>query len=83
VANLWQRNPSGSSNPREADVTNSEEWAKFLLAKTKKYLGLEAVDNQIWNVHFGPLRLGRLSEQHMRIEDAYGSLWRHKKKQKL
>jgi hypothetical protein len=34
-------------------------------------------------VYFGPLRLGRLSGQHMRIEDAYGSLWRHKKKQKL
>jgi hypothetical protein len=30
-----------------------------------------------------PLRLGRLSEQHMRIEDENGSLWRHKKKQKL
>jgi len=48
-----------------------------------QYLGLEAVDNQIWNVYFGPLSLGRLSEQHMRIEDEYGSLWRHKKKQKL
>ena len=47
------------------------------------YLGLEAVDYQIWNVYFGPLRLGRLSEQHMRIEDEYGSLWRHKKKQNL
>jgi len=48
-----------------------------------QYLGLEAVDNQIWNVYFGPLSLGRLSAQHMRIEDEYGSLWRRKKKQKL
>ncbi len=40
-------------------------------------------DNGLWNLYFGPLRLGRLSEQHMRIEDEHGSLWRHKKKQKL
>jgi hypothetical protein len=27
-----------------------------------------------WNVHFGPLKLGRLLERHMRIEDAPGRL---------
>ena len=58
-------------------------WVHVSLTCAGEYLGLEAVDNQIWNVYFGPLRLGRLSEQHMRIEDEYGSLWRHKKKQKL
>ena len=26
----------------------------------------------IWNVYFGPLKLGRLNERHMRIEDDYG-----------
>jgi hypothetical protein len=30
-----------------------------------------------------PLKLGRLREQHRRIEDAYGNLWRHKKKNKV
>lgn len=30
----------------------------------------------IWNVCFGPLRLGRLNERHMRIEDDYGRLYR-------
>jgi putative transposase len=58
-------------------------WVHVSITCAGQYLGLEAVDNQIWNVYFGPLRLGRLSEQHMRIEDAYGSLWRHKKKPKL
>ena len=28
------------------------------------------------NVYFGPLRLGRLNERHMRIEDEYGRLYR-------
>jgi len=58
-------------------------WIHLSLTCAGEYVGLEEIDNGIWNVYFGPLRLGRLSEQHMRIEDAYGSLWRHKKKQKL
>ncbi len=28
-------------------------------------------------VYFGPLKLGRLLERHMRIGDAYGRLKRH------
>lgn len=31
----------------------------------------------IWNVYFGPLKLGWLIERHMKIEDAYGRLSRH------
>jgi putative transposase len=58
-------------------------WVHVSITCAGQYLGLEAVDNQIWNVYFGPLRLGRLSEKQMRIEDEHGSLWRHKKKQKL
>ena len=32
----------------------------------------------IWNVYFGPLKLGRLHERHMRIEDEYGRLYGHR-----
>lgn len=39
---------------------------------------LEEIDDGIWNVYFGPLKLGRLHERHMRIEDEYGRLKRHK-----
>lgn len=42
---------------------------------THEYLGLEEVDTGIWNVYFGSLKLGRLNEKELRIEDAYG-LWR-------
>ena len=31
----------------------------------------------IWNVYFGPIKLGRLDERHMRIEDEYGRLKRN------
>ena len=33
-------------------------------------------DDGIWNVYFGPLKLGRLLERYMRIEDEYGKLKR-------
>lgn len=35
-------------------------------------VGLEEVDNGIWNLYFGSLKLGRLIEQELRIQDAYG-----------
>ena len=38
------------------------------------------IDNGIWDVYFGPVKLGRLIEEQMRIEDGAGKLWRHKKK---
>ncbi len=41
-----------------------------------EYVGLEEIDDGIWNVYFGPLKLGRLLERHLRTEDAYGRLRR-------
>ena len=34
-------------------------------------IGLKEVDNGIWNVYFGSLKLGRLIEKELRIQDAY------------
>jgi hypothetical protein len=36
-------------------------------------VGLEEIDDGIWNVYLGPLKLGRLHERRMRIEDEYGT----------
>jgi putative transposase len=58
-------------------------WVNVSITCAGEYVGLEEIDNGIWNVYFGPLKLGRLSEAHMRIEDAYGSFWRHKRKQNV
>jgi putative transposase len=41
------------------------------------YVGLEVIDDGVWNVSFGPLTLGRLLARHMCIEDVYGRLQRH------
>jgi hypothetical protein len=42
-----------------------------------EYVGLEEIDDGLWNVYFGPLNRGRLLERHMRHEEAEGRLNRH------
>lgn len=54
------------------------DWVNVSIVCTGEYVGLEEIDNGIWNVYFGPLKIGRLHERHMRIEDEYGRLKRHK-----
>ena len=55
----------------------TNDWVNVSTTCIGEYVGLEEIDDGIWNVYFGPLRLGRLLERHMRIEDAYGRLERH------
>jgi len=54
----------------------NRRWVNVSTVCVGEYVGLEEIDDGIWNVYFGPLRLGRLLERHMRIEDAYGRLRR-------
>lgn len=37
-----------------------------------EYVGLEEVGDGLWDVFFGPLKLGRLDERRQRIEDHKG-----------
>ena len=53
-------------------------WVNVSITCVGEYVGLEEVDDGIWNVYFGPLLLGRLHERLMRIEDAFGRLNRHR-----
>ena len=52
-------------------------WVNVSIVCAGEYVGLEEIDDGIWNVYFGPRKLGRLHERHMRIEDEYGRLKRH------
>jgi putative transposase len=54
------------------------QWVNVSHVCVGAYVGLEEIDDGIWNVYFGPLKLGRLLERHMRIEDAYGRLKRRR-----
>ena len=53
-------------------------WVNVSTVCIGEYVGLEEIDDGLWDVYFGPLRLGRLHERQMRIEDAYGRLRRHR-----
>jgi len=53
-------------------------WVNVSITCVGEYVGLEEIDHGVWNVYFGPLKLGRLLEKHMRIEDAFGRLKRHR-----
>ena len=54
----------------------NRRWVNVSTVCIGENVGLEEIDDGIWNVYFGALRLGRLNERHMRIEDAYGRLYR-------
>jgi len=55
----------------------NKRWVNVSITCVGEYVGLEEIDEGVWNVYFGPLKLGRLLERHMRIEDALGRLKRH------
>ena len=52
------------------------QWVNVTTAIIGEYVGLEEIDDGLWDVYFGPLKLGRLLERHMRIEDHLGKLKR-------
>jgi transposase InsO family protein len=56
----------------------NSQWVNVSITCAGDSVGLEEIDAGVWNVSFGPLKLGRLLERHMRIEDAYGRLKRHR-----
>ena len=56
----------------------NSSWVNVSIVCAGEYVGLEEIDDGIWEVYFGALKLGRLHERYMRIEDEYGRLKRHK-----
>jgi len=56
----------------------NSQWVNLSTVWIGEYVGLEEIDDAVWNVYFGALKLGRLFERKMKIEDAYGRLYRHR-----
>ena len=50
----------------------NRRWANVSFICAGESIRLEAIDDGIWNIDFGPVTLGRLLEQHRRIEDHLG-----------
>jgi putative transposase len=63
---------------RNGGIRWNHAWVNVSVCCAEEYVGLEEIDDGIWDVYFGPLKLGRFHERHMRIEDANGRLLRHR-----
>jgi putative transposase len=55
----------------------NKDWVNVSITCAGEYVGLEEIDDGVWSVYFGALKLGRLHERRRRIEDEYGRLKRH------
>ena len=47
-------------------------WVNVATTLAHEWVGLELVGDGLWDVYFSRLRLGRLDQRRMRIEDPYG-----------
>jgi putative transposase len=53
-----------------------KQWVNVTSALIGEYVGLEPIDDGLWDVYFGVKKIGRLHERHMRIEDHMSRLRR-------
>ena len=53
-----------------------KQWVNVSSVLKGEYVGLEAIDDGIWDVYFSFKKIGRLHERHMRIEDHLGQFRR-------
>jgi hypothetical protein len=42
----------------------------------RENIGFEPIDDGVWDMHFGPVRLGRFDERRHRVEPA--GVWRQR-----
>ena len=56
----------------------NHRWGNVSHVYVGAYVGPEEIDDGVWTVSCGPLKLGRLLERHRRREEAYGKLTRHR-----
>ncbi len=57
---------------RNSGIRWNHHWVCVTHTLAGEYVGLEEVDDGLWDVYFGPLRLGRMNERILRIEDHKG-----------
>lgn len=56
----------------------NSKWVAVSTTCAGHHVGLEEVDHEIWDVYFGPIKLGRLLEDKLRIEDDQGRTTRRR-----
>jgi hypothetical protein len=54
---------------RNSGIRWKTHWVGVTQTLAGESVGLEAVDDGAWDVYFGPVKLGRMDERTLRIED--------------
>jgi len=57
---------------RNSGIRWKHQWVCVTHTLAGEYVGLQEVDDGLWDVYFGPLKLGRMDERILRIEDHKG-----------
>lgn len=57
---------------RNSGIRWKKHWVCVTHTLAGEYVGLEEVDDGLWDVYFGPIRLGKMDERRFRIEDHKG-----------
>jgi putative transposase len=57
---------------RNSGIRWKSRWVCVTYTLAEQYVGLEEVDDGLWDVYFGPVKLGRMDERRLRIEDHKG-----------
>lgn len=57
---------------RNSGIRWKSHWVCVTQTLGGEYVGLEEVDDGLWDVYFGPIKLGRMDERRLRIEDHKG-----------
>lgn len=61
---------------KNSGIRWNSQWVAVSHTCAGLHVGLEQVDHGLWDVYLGPVRLGRLLEESLRIEDHLGRLKR-------
>ena len=61
---------------RNGGIRWHQQWVNVSQTLAEEYVGLTEIDDGEWDLYFGPLRLGRLHERTLQVEDALGRSYR-------
>jgi len=57
---------------RNGGIRWHKQWVNVSQPLGEEYVGLSEIDDGEWDLYFGPLRLGRLHQRTLQVEDALG-----------
>lgn len=66
---------------RNSGIRWKKHWVCVTHTLAGEYVGLDEVDDGLWDVYFGPVKLGRMDERRLQIEDHKGRFARKRSRE--